>query len=119
MSSAERFTHSLADRFYYEPIDRMPVTDNTYRSLVTSLLPPDWMMNRSAVWISCVPRSVNVPFQGWKIHVSGSVSNALALLGAVVPILADRRISFKFAADPTMLYLLTGKQWHRGGAGKF
>src|SRR4030095_8028790 len=48
-----------------------------------------------AVWrYHCIP-SERDPTQGWKLHISASVLNAVAVLRKVAPVLAARGIPFK------------------------
>jgi hypothetical protein len=57
--------------------------------------------------------------QGWKIHISSSLGNALDILNAVAPLLDEQDVSFKFALDNYILSMMNGKLWGRQGAGKF
>jgi serine/threonine protein kinase len=86
------------------------------------MLRGDWSFTRRSVWFNCTPpegRLRDLPAQGWKIHVSSSVTNALDILNAVVPVLDAQDVSFKFALDKSVLQMMNGKGWERQGAGKF
>src|SRR5437867_4220028 len=61
--------------------------------------PYEWRWKRADVWISLVPAGVRLPAQGWKLHVSATSRNAREVLAAVVPILLEEGVPFKFAAN--------------------
>jgi class III lanthionine synthetase len=118
MSSIEKFTFSLAHPEFYEPPGRFATEEDQYRRRLRELLPADWKVLREGIWLHCAPPDSRIVSQGWKIHLSAVTHNALALFQNAVPILVGERTSFKIAAAPAILSLLTSKQWQRGGAGK-
>jgi predicted Ser/Thr protein kinase len=118
MSSIGKFIYSLVDRDFYESLDAYKIDETTFVATVRTMLTQDWTFTRHGIWMNCLPAGCILPFQGWKIHISCS-NKAVDLLRVVVPVLAKERAAFKFAADPNLLFLLTSKQWYRGGAGKF
>jgi serine/threonine protein kinase len=112
----------FAHPFFFETIDRFPVNEEDFLLPVQKLLRGEWSFNRRSVWFNCTPpegRARDLPMQGWKIHVSSSLTNALDILNAIVPILDTQDISFKFALDKPILQMMNGKGWDRQGAGKF
>jgi serine/threonine protein kinase len=109
----------IADREFYETIDHYQPQDELL-NVVQSLLPDTWKFGRNGVWHGCNPNENHMlPTEGWKIHISSSVSNAEDILKAVVPIFAKGSVSFKFALDRRILAMMNGKGWARQGAGKF
>lgn len=48
-----------------------------------------------AIWRYHCVRRADEPTQGWKLHVSATVLNAVRVLGRVAPVLAERGIQFK------------------------
>ena len=118
MSSIEKFTFTLAHPEFYEPPDRFATDELQYRSRLQELLPGDWRIVRDSIWLHCIPPTHVIPLQGWKIHLSAVTHNIENLFRTAVPLLVRERTSFKIAAAPAVLSLLTSKQWPRGGAGK-
>src|SRR5215213_2346537 len=113
----------IADREFYETIDRYQPQDELL-NLVKGLLPADaWEFGRNGVWWGCNPvaarKSIPLPQEGWKIHISSIVSNAEDILRAVVPVLSKDNVSFKFSLDKRMLSMMNSKGWARQGSGKF
>lgn len=113
---------TLANPEFYEVIDYYEPQEEDMLTLVKEMLPSDWLYVRNGVWFGCQPpaeRARELPTQGWKIHVSSSVENAVETLKVVVPILREHEVSFKFALDFRILSFMNGKGWVRQGAGKF
>jgi predicted Ser/Thr protein kinase len=112
----------LADSQFFETIDYYQPVEDGLVDIVKGILPDDWQYGRNTVWLGCHPpeeRDKPLPQQGWKIHISSSVSNADDILRAVVPVLAKNDVSFKFSLDRRLLALMHSKGWARQGAGKF
>lgn len=112
------FSHPL----FFETFDRFPINEEDFLLPVKKLLRGEWDFHRRAVWFNCTPpedRARDLPAQGWKIHVSSSITNALDILKAIVPILDSRNVNFKFSLDKAVLTMMNGKSWERQGAGKF
>ncbi|HEY0555545.1 MAG TPA: class III lanthionine synthetase LanKC [Thermoanaerobaculia bacterium] len=118
MSSIEKFTFSLAHPEFYEPLDLFATEETQYRRKLAELLPAEWGVVRDSIWLHCMPPAAIIIPQGWKIHLSAITRNIDELLRAAIPVLVEQKTSFKIAAGPTILSLLTSKQWQRGGAGK-
>lgn len=64
-------------------------------------------------WLQFHTGPASLPQQGWKLHVSASVSSARAVLRAVLPILFARSATFKMAVSLKRLKFL-----NQGGAGR-
>ena len=119
MSSIEKFSYALSHREFYESLDCYVADESTYLRLVRSLLPPAWRIIRNSIFFHCMPEEKRLQDQGWKIHISAVIQNAPDVLKDVVPILVQEGTAFKFVLDPSILFLVVGKRWYRGGAGKF
>jgi hypothetical protein len=121
MSRANILT-TLAHTQFYESIEYYEPQEDQLLGLVKNLLPDDWQFSRKGVWFGANPGDEmfnRLPNQGWKIHVSSSISNAEDILKAIVPILVLHNVNFKFALDLRILSLMNSKGWGRQGAGKF
>lgn len=110
----------LVSREYFETFDLYSPRDTDFHDLVAAKLPSDWRIQRSGIWFHCGSPSNVVPEQGWKIHLSATMSDARETLNRVLSVLVQRRdTNLKFALDSYLLSLLNGKNWSRGGSGKF
>jgi serine/threonine protein kinase len=113
---------AFANPFFFESIERYEVNEEEFLKKVKYLLRGEWEFHRRAVWFGCTPPQVRarpLQLQGWKIHVSCTLENANELLKAVIPILDENDVNFKFALDSRVLSMMNGKNWARQGAGKF
>jgi hypothetical protein len=115
----DKYLFHLAHREFFEPLDRYVADETDFVAFVGRILPSTWKVDRRNIWFSCNPPSKALPLQGWKIHLSGTPANASAILSTVARLLAPLSVPFKFAVDKNILFLLNGKRWARGGAGKF
>ncbi len=109
----------LASAEFYEPISKYRANEDDFFSLASSFLPDAWNVARYNYWYSCMPPRAGIPFQGWKIHVSTEYRRAREILKAVVPVLVQDEVPFKYTADARLLRLHNGKSWPRGKSGKF
>lgn len=80
---------------------------------------PDWDVRVDDLWCTVTPADLVLPAQGWKIHVSATAANALAVLDRVCDVLLPRRVAFKFAADAEFLHMLNSREADRSSSGKF
>lgn len=81
-----------------------------------------WKTHRVDVWTHVIPtgeHAVQLPLQGWKIHVSAHVGNCHDILAKVATLAFEQDVQFKFANDVNTLRMMTSKRWPRGGSGKF
>ncbi|MEK6299419.1 MAG: class III lanthionine synthetase LanKC [Acidobacteriota bacterium] len=114
---------TIADPEFYESIDYYQPRSEEFLDLVTEMVPSDWQFMRvNGIWFGCLlPEGQGrpTPPQGWKIHVSSSLAQSRDVLKAVVPVLTEHCVSFKFSLDLTILALMNNKRWSRQGSGKF
>ncbi|MGH3428135.1 MAG: class III lanthionine synthetase LanKC, partial [Mycobacteriales bacterium] len=71
----------------------------------------DWHVRR--------PIDVELPAQGWKVHVSACLDNAEGVLAVAADYCVNRRIVFKFLRSPDLLLLANAKYADRRSSGKF
>ncbi|MFB9908677.1 class IV lanthionine synthetase LanL [Allokutzneria oryzae] len=70
-------------------------------------------------WCSITPPGTRIRRQGWKLHLSATVTHSERVLERAVRVLAEHRAAFKFAVSRTVLRDLNGPRCTRSGAGKF
>lgn len=108
-----------ADPELFEPLERFQAQERDFIQPVRRILPEDWRLGRKSIWVHASPPLASIPAHGWKIHLSATLANAPAILTTTARILAPLNVPFKFSADKTILQMVNGKRWSRGGAGKF
>ncbi|HEY4292597.1 class III lanthionine synthetase LanKC [Luteibacter sp.] len=119
----ERYTELLqytaVDREFFEPYGHREIDVADFVQPVRRIVPGEWQVRRSGIWMHCSPPGAELPVQGWKIHVSSVASTARIVLSIAAAALVASGTAFKFAADARMLGAINGKRWPRGGSGKF
>jgi hypothetical protein len=78
-----------------------------------------WDITTDDVWCRVRPVGYEPRLQGWKLHVSATVTSAVEVLKRVVDVLAADPCAFKFAGTLDRVRELTGGRFARGSAGKF
>lgn len=109
----------VADKRFYEPIDRKPQPAVTFLARVEGMIDAGWRVVSSGVWVNLHHKDNRLPLQGWKIHLSTVPKDASKLLDAVAGYLIARKTSFKFLSDEGALKLSGSKSFSRGASGKF
>jgi serine/threonine protein kinase len=115
----DSFFYLHADPEHFEPLERYRAQAADFLEPVRRILPGDWRLERKSIWIHASPPGADLPAQGWKIHLSATLASSPAILTTAARLLARGNVPFKFSADKTILLLINGKRWSRGGAGKF
>lgn len=107
------------DPEFFAPLDqRVPAPE--FRERVDAILgPEEWETGARGIWTFAHPRGWEGLRQGWKLHVSATPANSATVLERVATVLRDDPAAFKFAADRTLVAIMTSKNWPREGAGKF
>ncbi len=82
-------------------------------------VPPGWRRVELEDWLVYAPDPIDVPTQGWKIHVSACLDNAAEILEATWDYCITRGIAFKFVRSRQLFLLANSKYAHRGSSGKF
>lgn len=78
-----------------------------------------WSLSTTNGWEYVMPSGVDMPEQGWKIHVSATMENAQKLLGEVASYCHGLTVPFKFLPTRAEFMRTNMKYAHRGGSGKF
>jgi Protein kinase domain len=81
-------------------------------------LPDGWRRAEQDDWLVFGPPDLNVPAQGWKIHVSATLANADRVLDTIWDYCVARAIEFKFLRSEAALWLRSSKYAPRGFSGK-
>ena len=109
----------VAREDFFESLEHYSVNIDDFYSGVKAILPRGWECRHSGAWFGCGPTGAARPLQGWKLHVSATLGNARAVLDAASIVLVALEVPFKFALDRRILAKMNGRNWSRGGSGKF
>lgn len=81
--------------------------------------PDGWVSGQTDDWQMYAPRKLELPSQGWKIHVSACLDNAEQILETVREYCVRNGVAFKFIRSRQLLFLRNMKYANRGFSGKF
>lgn len=87
----------------HEETTQLSIKDTTYQSYYKTLLKESDLLTyyESQYWAN-IPSNINLPDQGWKLHISAKTESALKIAQLVFPLLIEHvkgtnpRLSFKF-----------------------
>jgi class III lanthionine synthetase len=105
----------LADEDFYRPL----AAGAPGRRYEPAIAPDGWTMRRFDVWTMWTPDGVRLPEQGWKVHVSATLTNSARVLDVVAGVCHQRRIPFKHLTGRNYFIGVHGKHSSRQQSGKF
>src|SRR5438876_3716245 len=109
------FWYVVQDRDFFDDLGSTGSRD--FRQVLEGLVPEGWRMQTTGIWLHVYPSRVNLPVQGFKIHVSATSVTAPEVLRRVVPVCIANGTAFKIMADPRILEFATCKNYWSGGSG--
>ncbi|HWD09558.1 MAG TPA: class III lanthionine synthetase LanKC, partial [Actinomycetota bacterium] len=109
--------YCLVDPIFYDSPLRASWDNKEFTAAKS--VPGGWARHDFEDWRALQPVGVELPKQGWKVHVSACLSNADAILSAVWEYCVPRRIPFKFIRNQPLLLLRNAKNASRAASGKF
>ncbi|WP_037623683.1 class III lanthionine synthetase LanKC [Streptomyces aureus] len=109
--------YAYADPIFYDSPRRWGAQEEF--AAVTRPLPDGWERGDLEIWAVVRPTDVQLPSQGWKIHVSSCAEDAEAVLEQVYDYCLRERVTFKFLRGMPILQMQNSKYSPRGSSGKF
>lgn len=109
----------MCDKEFFENISNYQSSLDDYVIEVRTMLPQKWKIEKIGMWYYVSPEELDLPEQGFKIHISAHLLNAKKILRLVALECIKEKTSFKFAIDKNILSFLNSKNCYRGSAGKF
>ncbi len=107
----------ISDPLWHDPLEN--VADGPDRFVTAGLdPPPGWARGQFDGWVGWQPEGLELPEQGWKIHVSARLSEADDVIGIVSEYCVARGIAFKFLRSRTVALARNEKYAPRSGSGK-
>lgn len=105
---------------WYESLNRYNPTNYNFLNIAKSKIPSNgWKTSRNGFWFYSSLENIQLPKQGWKIHISATPLNCIEILEKSIDVCINLKVNFKFLIDKKMLYFMNGKIQNRGSAGKF
>jgi hypothetical protein len=109
--------YCLADRRFYEtPANRG--AQHPDFAITRRAVPDGWQHVAGDQWMHYAPTDLQLPAQGWKIHVSARLQDVERTLDAVWEYCVPRGIAFKFLRNEAVLVMVNSKAAPRGSSGK-
>jgi hypothetical protein len=109
--------YAYADPIFYDSPRRWGAHEEF--AAVGRPLPEGWELREQEIWAVVRPSGVQLPPQGWKIHVSSRAEDAEEVLEAVFAYCLRERVTFKFLRGLPVLQVQNSKYAARGSSGKF
>jgi hypothetical protein len=107
----------MASPVFYEALHSHRTAGEPFR-VDRRPIPTGWRRQEQDDWLIFAPEGIDLPMQGWKIHVSACLENADEVLEAVWDYCVPRTIEFKFLRSMPALWLRSSKYAPRGYSGK-
>ncbi|MGH8930816.1 MAG: class III lanthionine synthetase LanKC [Egibacteraceae bacterium] len=109
--------YCLTDPIFYDSLINARA-ENLEFEVARRPVPQGWQRFDNDGWLIYQTADMQLPLQGWKIHVSACMHNAEEILATVWDYCIARGISFKFLCGRHILYMANSKYAGRGGSGK-
>ncbi|TDD71093.1 lantipeptide synthetase [Jiangella aurantiaca] len=109
--------YCLTDGLVYDTPGR-PASGSADFAVAARRVPEGWQRTATDVWMSYAPREIELPPQGWKIHVSSRVEDAERALETVWDYCVPRGLAFKFLRSHAVMVMFNSKSAFRGSSGK-
>ncbi|NNG36690.1 class III lanthionine synthetase LanKC [Nakamurella aerolata] len=109
---------SLADPVFFDHPARWNAERPAF-ALATGPVPAGWRRGERDGWVSLSPIGCQLPWQGWKIHVSSTPEAAERCLAKASALLTDEGVAFKFLRSPALVRAVNLKYAARSSSGKF
>ncbi|MCF2858451.1 class III lanthionine synthetase LanKC [Pseudoalteromonas sp. SMS1] len=109
--------YTFADKHFFSRPSELSA-DKEYSEVITSLLSKDWTVKRHNIWLTATPKNIDMPLQGFKIHVSAIEDEAIEVIHKAVQVCLDHKAAFKVICRKDIANQLASKSTGRSGSGK-
>ncbi|MEU8221629.1 class III lanthionine synthetase LanKC [Kribbella sp. NPDC048915] len=109
--------YCLADRRFYETPAHRGAQHPDF-AITQRPVPAGWQHVPGEQWMHYAPTDVQLPKQGWKVHVSARLQDVARTLEAVWEYCVPRGIAFKYLRNEAVLVMVNSKAAPRGSSGK-
>ena len=107
----------LADKVFFDTPARLGDAGSRFEH-ADRAAPSGWERTEKGLWVVLGRADVELPAQGWKIHVSATPDQAAHVVATVWDYCVRHGVAFKFLRSNGAANLVNGKDSNRGGSGK-
>ncbi|CAM3683704.1 class III lanthionine synthetase LanKC [Kibdelosporangium persicum] len=107
----------FADRYFYDADGYGTETGESWVSTLSGCS-SGWRRLDRGDWHVCLPDGVDLPMQGWKVHVAATGADVVKVLETVRPYCVTARLPFKFLRSPRIYTNRNAKYADRSVSGK-
>ncbi|MET0237084.1 MAG: class III lanthionine synthetase LanKC [Kibdelosporangium sp.] len=107
----------FADRYFYDVDGYGIETSDSWVSMLSGI-GSGWHRFDRGDWHVCLPDGVDLPMQGWKVHIAAAVADVGRVLETVRPYSVQWRLPFKFLRSPKIHANRNAKYADRPASGK-
>ncbi|SFS65868.1 class III lanthionine synthetase LanKC [Saccharopolyspora flava] len=109
--------YSLADTLFYEAPSRWDTAESTFE-LTGGEVPEGWVRGGNSDWCMFRPADVELPAQGWKVHISATPEGSSRVLEQVSRYCFEAGVAFKFLRTRRLVTAYSLKYAPRSASGK-
>ncbi len=113
------FNFSIFDQALEDDADRSGLIETAVGVLHAAGEADHWHITTEGFWCGVTPHGSIQRRQGWKLHLSATVSSAEEVLARALPVLLTGCSAFKFARTLAHVAQLNARHTPRGHSGKF
>jgi serine/threonine protein kinase len=117
MEQQLEWLYCLADHEFFDTPARIRDGDNRFEP-ADRPAPAGWQRGEEDLWVGFEAPAGGAPRQGWKIHISVTVPEAVRCLDAVWDYCTANRLSFRFLRSPDAMVVVNSKYAGPGSSGK-
>ncbi|MSU01267.1 lanthionine synthetase LanC family protein [Tissierella pigra] len=109
--------YSIENNKFYEDFSKKNI-NKEFIDILLHKIDCDWKIEKRGIY-HIIYQNLELPSQGWKIHISATLENAEDILDIVASILIPKKIAFKVLLDIETLKVTSQKSFPRQSYGKF
>ena len=117
MADRGQAQYCIAHPRFFDVPERIPDTA-TWFATSKAPAPDGWVRGQAGLSITLRPKDLQLPDQGWKVHVSATLDDAERVVDVVHDFCVANLIAFKFVRSRAATLALNSKYWPRNASGK-
>lgn len=120
LAEAQHFGFLSGHRYYYSNHEKRKIESNDYINFVKNYFTNEYYnLFFKNPWTYISFNDNELATNGWKIHVSATISNHIQILNIVAKYSIANKVDFKFATDKEQFIYINNKNIARASSGKF
>ncbi|QQX80931.1 class III lanthionine synthetase LanKC [Shewanella sp. KX20019] len=109
--------YTYGDRYFFTHPTELSA-DELYEDTIKKLLPDYWIITRKSIWLSASNGPLNLPLQGFKIHISSVQNEIIDVIEKTVACCIKYGTAFKVICRKDIAGNMNSKSCSRSSAGK-